>query len=110
MRTLLAASSLLSACAHTRQQRTPHRVGELAHCRGYAAMAQAESSAVQQLGTRVQQQEEKAQQQEPSPLQQGFTIAPSSPQRPSTGFKKTFYKRKLPSPPAIEFSSLAGKL
>ncbi|KAG2486905.1 hypothetical protein HYH03_014405 [Edaphochlamys debaryana] len=52
------------------------------------------------------------------PLQQGFSV-PSSPTRQgpqgsptggtSSGFKKTFYKRKLPSPPAIEFSSSEGR-
>eukprot|EP00775_Hariotina_reticulata_P014329 gene14329-55_t len=29
---------------------------------------------------------------------------------PSTGVKKTFYKRKLPCPPATEFSSVQGRL
>jgi hypothetical protein len=50
------------------------------------------------------------------PLQQGFSIPPLSPSSstapsagpPSPGFKRTFYKRKLPSPPAIEFSSPDG--
>ncbi|KXZ56469.1 hypothetical protein GPECTOR_1g42 [Gonium pectorale] len=53
-----------------------------------------------------------------SGLQQGFSIpqatsspatAHTTPHQQTAGFKKTFYKRKLPSPPAIEFSSKEGR-
>lgn len=48
---------------------------------------------------------------ESTPIQQGFSIPTlaTAAGAPATGFKKTFYKRKLPSPPAIEFSCPEGK-
>ena len=46
----------------------------------------------------------------PAPQQPGSPKAAASPTAAAQqqGFKKTFYKRKLPSPPAIEFSGPEG--
>lgn len=47
-----------------------------------------------------------------SPITAQAIVDPQSPllkQQAATGYKKTFYKRKLPSPPAIEFSSPEGR-
>ena len=59
--------------------------------------------AVQRLVLQVPQQQQQ-QQQVPSAAAQ-----PHQPPSPA-GVKKTFYKRKLPCPPATEFSSTEGKL
>jgi hypothetical protein len=50
------------------------------------------------------------QQQQQQPLQASVVsaVAPTAPYAPPTGVKKTFYKRKLPCPPATEFSSAEG--
>jgi hypothetical protein len=54
-------------------------------------------------------QQHQQQQHEP-PAQQlvATPAAASAPYAPPTGVKKTFYKRKLPCPPATEFSSAEG--
>ncbi|KAG2450417.1 hypothetical protein HYH02_004919 [Chlamydomonas schloesseri] len=47
-----------------------------------------------------------------TPIHQGFsipTVTTATGVPSGTGFKKTFYKRKLPSPPAIEFSCPEGR-
>lgn len=62
------------------------------------------AAAVQRLSLHVPQQ----QQQHGTAVSVSTQTAPA-PQPPSpTGVKKTFYKRKLPCPPATEFSSAEG--
>lgn len=43
------------------------------------------------------------------PVQQKPLVTPVVPYTPPKGVKKTFYKRKLPCPPATEFSSTEGR-
>jgi hypothetical protein len=58
-----------------------------------------------------QQQQEQAQQYEPqTQLSVATPVSAAAPYAPPTGVKKTFYKRKLPCPPATEFSSAEGVL
>lgn len=83
--------------------------------RTFAAMAQPQEVPISvqpdSPTSKQLQPSQQQQQQQRVPLQQGLSV-PSSPTggapKPS-GFKKTFYKRKLPSPPAIEFSSPEGR-
>jgi hypothetical protein len=64
----------------------------------------------QLLQQQQQTQQQTQQQQQQQPVQASITssTAATAPYAPPTGVKKTFYKRKLPCPPATEFSSAEG--
>ncbi|GLC33020.1 hypothetical protein PLESTM_000015300 [Pleodorina starrii] len=100
----LPSTGCFQRLAHARtSRRTPiASATELARCSswGFAVMAQPEAEVLRHRETQSAKDQ---------PLQQGDTVAPPSPPRASTGLKKTFYKRKLPSPPATEFSSPEGR-
>ncbi|KAF6260230.1 Phytochelatin synthase-domain-containing protein [Scenedesmus sp. NREL 46B-D3] len=57
-----------------------------------------------------QQQQQQLQQQQPPQASIASPVAATASFVPPTGVKKTFYKRKLPCPPATEFSSAEGRL
>lgn len=72
---------------------------------------QLEQHVQQQQLLRQQQQQPQQHQQQPQQLPQASNTSPvaaTAPYAPPTGVKKTFYKRKLPCPPATEFSSAEG--
>ncbi|WIA42506.1 hypothetical protein OEZ86_008492 [Tetradesmus obliquus] len=74
---------------------------------------QQEQHVQQQQLLRQQQQQPQQHQQQPQQLPQASNTSPvaaTAPYAPPTGVKKTFYKRKLPCPPATEFSSAEGRL
>jgi hypothetical protein len=64
----------------------------------------------QQVQHMQQQQQRQQQQEQPSQPPVVTPVAATAPYAPPTGVKKTFYKRKLPCPPATEFSSADGVL
>ncbi|GIL75768.1 hypothetical protein Vretimale_5299 [Volvox reticuliferus] len=110
MWSLVAAKAF--AHVHTPVHQLPSlRLAEFVTNRSFAAMAYTGSDILQHQQETQHQTEGQARRGSAlyQPLHQGVTIVPASSQRCSTGFKKTFYKRKLPCPPAIEFSSPEGR-